>query len=208
VELSRKIYAGDTSLIPEEPAPQVFNPTRVSDAVAAGDPKAELFAADEMENLEDYQKAIHFRLIYDQTKCLYPSCQRCMDFCPVNGIDMTMEPRVIGKPCMNCMMCDQICPTGAISVDEDQMQWQARIEDYPGKAKDVRAMVEQIKKQKKERPDYPGFKYYVSEEQTAEGYGHQVYQVFNKRPRFIVGYGRPYGIDPATQEDRGPAKGM
>jgi Fe-S-cluster-containing hydrogenase component 2 len=94
-----------------------------------------------------------------------------MDFCPMWGIDFTVEPRVYGSPCMMCMMCDQLCPTGAIYVDEEQMKWQADIEKYAEK----------------------GVK--------------QIYQVYTKHPRFIIGYGRPYGYDPYTKEDRGSGTG-
>jgi flavodoxin/Fe-S-cluster-containing hydrogenase component 2 len=197
VEKSRKIYAGDKSLIPPDPAPPVFS-TRVPELVGL-----------EKLSLEDYQKAIHFHLTYDQTKCLYPTCKRCVDFCQVYGIDMTVEPRIIGNPCMNCMMCDQVCPTGAITVDDDQMKWQAEIEHYSEKAQNAKARLEEMKQRKQNMPaGSTKRRQYVSDEKVAEGYSHQVYQVFNKRPRFVVGYGRPYGIDPATQEDRGPAKGV
>jgi len=196
VEKSGKIYAGDTSLIPPIPEQRV-----------RGNMPPELVGLENL-SLEEYQKRIHFRLIYDQTKCLYPTCQRCMDFCQVYGIDLTVEPRVIGNPCMNCMMCDQVCPTGAISVDEEQMKWQAEIENYAEKAENAKELLEEMKKRKQNMPPGgPARRQYVPDEKVVEGYSHQVYQVFSRRPRFIVGYGRPYGIDPATQEDRGPAKG-
>jgi flavodoxin/ferredoxin len=155
VELSRKIYAGDKSLIP--PAP-------VKEERSGAEP-AELVGSDKDTN-EQYMKRIHFKLVYDQNKCLFPKCQRCMDFCPVFGIDMTVEPRVYGKPCMMCEMCDQVCPTGAIYIDEDQMKWQAEIEHY------------------------------------AEKGVTQIYKAYPKHPRFVVGYGRPYGYDPYTKEQR------
>ena len=37
-----------------------------------------------------------------------------MDNCPVDGIDLTMQPPVIAKPCINCEYCTEICPTGAL----------------------------------------------------------------------------------------------
>jgi Fe-S-cluster-containing hydrogenase component 2 len=154
--LSRKIYAGDKNLIPAEPQKPESH---------GGEP-AELKGS-ENDTPEQYMKRIHFKLIYEQDKCMYPTCTRCMDFCPVWGIDMTVEPRVIGSPCMMCNMCDQLCPTGAIYVDPEQMKWQAEIEHYAEK----------------------GVK--------------QIYQVYTRHPRFIVGYGRPYGYDPYTREDRG-----
>jgi len=154
--LSRKIYAGNTNLIPPEPEKEAPPEHEPADLVGS-----------ENDTNEEYMKRIHFELIYDRDKCLYPTCTRCMDFCLVRGIDMTVEPPQIGDPCMMCMMCDQICPTGAIHVNPEQMQWQAEIENYAEK----------------------GLK--------------QVYEVYTKHPRFIVGYGRPYGYDPYTKEDRG-----
>lgn len=157
--LSRKIYAGNTSLIPPEPVRRTRH----------GNEPPELVGSENDTN-EEYMKRVHFKLVYEQDKCLYPTCRRCMDFCPVWGIDMTVEPRVIGDPCMLCMMCDQVCPTGAIYVDPDQMKWQAEIEHY------------------------------------AEKGVTQIYEVYTKNPKFIVGYGRPYGYDPYTKEDRGSGK--
>ena len=154
--LSKKIYAGDKGLIPKEP---------VKEERHEGEPVELVGSANDTN--EQYMKRIHFKLMYDQSKCLYPKCQRCMDFCPVYGIDLTLEPRVYGKPCMMCEMCDQLCPTGAIYVDEDQMQWQAGIEHY------------------------------------AEKGVTQIYKAYPKHPRFVVGYGRPYGYDPYTKEQRG-----
>jgi flavodoxin/ferredoxin len=159
VARSRKIYAGDKSLIPPDP---------VKEARHGGEPPE--LVGSENDTPEQYMKRIHFKLVYEQSKCLYPKCQRCMDFCPVYGIDMTVEPRVIGKPCMMCNMCDQLCPTGAIYIDPEQMKWQAEIEHYAEK----------------------GIK--------------QIYQVYTKHPRFVIGYGRPYGYDPYTKEDRGNGK--
>jgi len=124
----------------------------------------------ENDTPEQLKKRIHFNLIYKQELCLFPTCTRCQDICPVWGIDFTVEPRVYGEPCMMCAMCDQVCPTGAISVDEEHMKWQRRVENY-------------------------------GENIT------QVYEAYPYRPRFIVGYGRPYGYDPYTKEDRGPYKG-
>jgi len=54
---------------------------------------------------------------YDKTKCLYPKCQLCMDNCPLDGIDFTVDPPIIAKPCMHCMFCAKICPTGAMDGD-------------------------------------------------------------------------------------------
>jgi hypothetical protein len=107
-------------------------------------------------------------------------------------------------------MCDQICPTGAATVDPIQMRWQNAIHDYEKTGrKRLAQLKEGIKQEERRRPASPygpfNTKQYLSDEDVAEGFLHQVYKVFNKRPRFIIGYGRPYGIDPRTLEDRGPA---
>jgi flavodoxin/ferredoxin len=222
-ERSKKIYAGDKTQIPAEPAKEAARgsagfgavpggiagaaatttvaPGGAADAAtgaagrapggapgaAAGGPQGAPGGAPggagggrgemdpelvglENDTPEQLKKRIHFNLIYDQSKCLFPKCTRCVDICPVWGIDYTVEPRIYGDPCMMCAMCDQVCPTGAISVDEEHMKWQRRVEKYG----------ENIK---------------------------QVYEAYPKRPRFIVGYGRPYGYDPYTKEDRGDGTG-
>jgi len=205
-ELSKKIHAGDKSQIPAEPTRSGERPSGgpggpppgdragAPGAVGGGMPPGggragapgaagggmppgggrgemdpELVGL-ENDTPEQLKKRIHFNVIYDQSKCLFPTCHRCQDICPVCGIDLTVEPRVYSDPCMMCAMCDQVCPTGAISVDEAHMKWQRKVEKYGDNIK-------------------------------------QVYEAYPYRPRFIVGYGRPYGYDPYTKEDRGPYKG-
>jgi hypothetical protein len=107
-------------------------------------------------------------------------------------------------------MCDQVCPTGAATVDPIQMRWQNAIHDYEKSGRQQLARLKEgIKQEERQRPASPygpaNTKQYLTDEQVAEGFLHQVYKVFNKRPRYIIGYGRPYGVDPATLEDRGPA---
>jgi ferredoxin len=55
---------------------------------------------------------------YDREKCLYPKCTLCMDNCPVDGIDVTVEPAVYMNPCFECEVCLMLCPTGAVHADE------------------------------------------------------------------------------------------
>jgi flavodoxin/Fe-S-cluster-containing hydrogenase component 2 len=190
-ENSRLIYAGNTTLIPEPPK------------------TVDLSTIAELD-WKKHMEQIHWRLIFDKSKCLYPKCRLCMDFCPVHGIDLTVDPPVLANPCLPCGMCDQICPTGAATVDPIQMRWQNAIHDYEKTGRQTLVKLKQgIKEEERRRPSSPygptNTKQYLTDEQVAEGYLHQVYKVFNKRPRFVIGYGRPYGVDPRTLEDRGPA---
>jgi NAD-dependent dihydropyrimidine dehydrogenase PreA subunit len=102
VWLSQKIYAGQTNLIPEGPPP--------SPPVNTGDKSA--------------IRHLHFRTEcrFDRAKCLYPKCRLCMDNCPLDGIDLSVDPPILADPCLNCLFCEQICPTGAILVDEKNQE--------------------------------------------------------------------------------------
>ena len=50
-------------------------------------------------------------------KCRYPECRLCADNCPVNGIDLSVEPFVFRRNCISCFFCEQVCPYSAIEVD-------------------------------------------------------------------------------------------
>jgi len=177
VWLSQSIYAGNSNLIPQDPTPcpPPFNEP------------PELVGSDK-DSQENLMKRVHFRLIYDEGKCLYPGCRLCMDNCPVDGIDLTVKPRIIGKPCMTCMHCDQICPTGAIYCDEEQMEWQFSIE------KEGANYALQHEQRKKKQ----GLRQYVPDELVIEGFKNQVYREYNKHPRFVIGKGRIHGKDPMS----------
>jgi flavodoxin/ferredoxin len=106
VALSRRIQAGETNLIPPTPkAPKPGLSKMLSDLN-----KLEKERGAEFSHSQTPQK-------YDKAKCLYPKCQLCMDNCPMDGIDLTVDPPVIAKPCMHCMFCAKICPTGAMDGD-------------------------------------------------------------------------------------------
>ena len=93
---SMRISAGETDLIPPEPA-QIPKPPDVDlDAIAS------------------FAKLLKF----DREKCLYPSCTLCMDNCPTHGIDLSVDPPELGQPCLDCEFCARICPTGALDMDE------------------------------------------------------------------------------------------
>lgn len=176
VALSRKICSGDRCLIPENPPPGI-------------PPKGDGYKSGLIP--EDYHeekaKEMKFVLKYDKEKCRYPKCGICMDICPLYGIDLTLDPPVIGKPCMNCEMCDQVCPTGAIEVDREHME-SARIIDKETQ------FFEQAIDRCREYEEQGIFRRLIPEDQC--DWDTLVYERYDKHPRFVIGKGRPYGIDP------------
>jgi len=89
VEVSRRISAGETELIPPLPP---MPPRRTS--------KRPLF---------------HLKL--NTKKCRYPECRLCMDHCRLKVIDLSVSPPVFPKKCQPCYFCEMICPEGAIEAD-------------------------------------------------------------------------------------------
>jgi ferredoxin len=96
VERSRKITAGALDLIPPPPPPGP-PPPPVKD-----------------------NSTLHFSslLKYHKDKCLYPECRLCMENCPMYGIDLSVDPPVLAKPCLSCEFCARLCPTGALDMNE------------------------------------------------------------------------------------------
>jgi len=113
VEVSRKISAGDTQLIP--PVPE------------------HVLTLQLLVLTEFYRSGRnpHGLIKYNPEKCTYPKCHLCMDNCLMDYIDLSVSPRVFGSnktECdmwLGCTFCEMICPTGAISCD-----WQVFIKDF------------------------------------------------------------------------------
>ena len=159
VERSRRISAGETSLIPPKPKPEPMP-----------------------EGYQIVDDALNWRKMakLNMEKCTYPECRLCMDNCPIDGIDLTVKPPVYANPCIDCMFCGQICPTGAIEIDNDRME----------------AAAEQMRKLAKET-----FLPHVLE---AKAQGHlrtlvsmedigwdtPLFKVYNTNPRWVIGKGR------------------
>ena len=100
-EKSQRIYDGETDLIPKDP------------------PKSlPLYPFPHVDGWKDYTslgEAFRDQLKFDKSKCKYPKCTLCQDNCPMYGIDLTMDPPVLARPCIGCDFCAKICPTGAIN---------------------------------------------------------------------------------------------
>jgi ferredoxin len=101
VDRSKTISAGNTKLIP--PVPQTPPPMPL-----AANPAWDLN---------------HWYFKFHSEKCLYPQCRLCMDNCPMDGIDLSLDPPVFALPCQkHCSFCTMICPTGALEADEYEKQ--------------------------------------------------------------------------------------
>jgi NAD-dependent dihydropyrimidine dehydrogenase PreA subunit len=156
---SQKIYAGDTSLIPETPAPVPF-------------PDADV---------EDILRRLSFKNVvkFHREKCTYPKCRLCMDNCPMDGIDLSVDPPIIARPCLNCTFCEQICPTGAIDGDESQQEILAR---------HISAGLQKVGVKHLAEAEAEGrFRRLLPKEKV--GWDTPVYKVHPKHPRFIIGKG-------------------
>ncbi len=61
-------------------------------------------------------------MTWDREKCRFPKCRLCMDNCPVNAIDLSVDPVVFRKGCITCYFCEMLCPTGAIEFDPKSVE--------------------------------------------------------------------------------------
>ena len=57
----------------------------------------------------------------DMTKCTYPKCTACMDWCPMDAIDVTQNPAVVHNWCENESLCFGVCPENAIETTPTSM---------------------------------------------------------------------------------------
>lgn len=161
-ERSRRISSGETGLIP--PVPKMPGRIPVPPRVP-GQPSLRDREFSEM-------------LEYHPEKCRYPKCQLCMENCPVNGIDLSVNPPDIAKPCMNCMFCAEICPTGALD-NSAYNQFAGPIVDRELKSF---LMTDVIKAEAEGR-----FRPLVQKDQI--GSGLPLYKTQIKNPQWIIGKG-------------------
>ena len=141
VVIGARDWHGDVSLYHHcQPYPTAGHPDKIdlqeacefgrdmverSRRVSAGEPGLELLAPPPPGPMTETEaegyalvKSLPKKLKFHQEKCTYPACRLCMDNCPVNGIDLTIDPPVIAKPCAACEFCARICPTGALDVSD------------------------------------------------------------------------------------------
>lgn len=171
VERSRRISDGKTELIP--PVPQAPQP--LSEFLKG-------LAAMEREHgfpeIGSNKLSFRYLLKFYEEKCTYPKCRLCMDNCPMDGIDLSVKPPVIAKPCMNCTFCAKICPTGAL----DESIW-------------VETFIERTLKlfplfylPGLDKPEADGhFRRLIPIEDI--GYDTPIYKKHNKHPQWVIGKG-------------------
>jgi len=94
-ERSRRIYAGETELIP--PLPELFRPLPKWPPILTG------------KSGEQFK--------YHKEKCNYPKCTLCIDNCPWDAIDLSAPQPYICRNGGVCTWCEKICPTGAIEFN-------------------------------------------------------------------------------------------
>jgi ferredoxin len=110
VERSRRIYKGETQLIPTLPKGKAYEEIYVP--VELPPVKTQF---EEWKKLLMAIANIEFKV--NATKCKYPKCTICIDNCPTHSIDFSVSPPIFNINCEKCYHCEQICPTGAIEVD-------------------------------------------------------------------------------------------
>lgn len=116
-------------------------------------------------------------LAFDRKKCLYPKCTLCMDNCPTYGIDLSVDPPIIARPCVDCEFCARLCPTGAI----DMLSWLEGMEEmtvgFMGK------MMESLNKSEAEGK----FRRLIPMSEI--DLSHTGYRQYTKHPQWILGKG-------------------
>jgi formate hydrogenlyase subunit 6/NADH:ubiquinone oxidoreductase subunit I len=162
VERHHRISTGETGLIPplpeKEPLPEGFG--SINEVTARLN--------------DEWRNNVKLNL----EKCLYPECRLCMDNCPMYGIDLSLQPPVYAKPCISCLFCELICPTGAI----DSKEW---IEATA--ATEHKNIGEVYLKRLADAEAQGRFRRLVSLERI--GWDTPHYKVHNQHPRWIIGKG-------------------
>jgi flavodoxin/NAD-dependent dihydropyrimidine dehydrogenase PreA subunit len=116
VERSRRIYKGETQLIPVLPRGKAY------DAIYNPPGRVSEMPLEERVKFVHWETCMQFKL--NPEKCKYPKCTHCIDNCPTNSIELSLDPPVFtkGNLCITCYLCEQTCPQGAIEADMEGLQ--------------------------------------------------------------------------------------
>jgi flavodoxin/ferredoxin len=107
VERSRRIYAGESYLIPTLPQGREY------DERYPGPPRVLRRTAEQIELIGI--RAFDYTI--NKEECAYPQCTVCIDNCPTRSINLSISPPILKETCDRCSYCEQICPRGAIEFD-------------------------------------------------------------------------------------------
>lgn len=66
----------------------------------------------------------------DKEKCV--GCGVCVNVCPVGAISMDEDKAVINNQCVDCGQCVQVCPQGAIQSGDESPQNFNQGQMFPG----------------------------------------------------------------------------
>jgi flavodoxin/NAD-dependent dihydropyrimidine dehydrogenase PreA subunit len=102
VERSRRIYQGETQLIPAFPRGKEYD-----DIYGELPPETGLG--------EKHMKPHNFPYKINVDKCT--KCNLCVEYCPTNSIDFSSTPPRFLHTCCRCLLCEEICPAGAMEYD-------------------------------------------------------------------------------------------
>lgn len=108
VECSQRISMGETDLIPELPEKEEYN--KIYGIIPV--PALEGTEAEKAKKAFD-----NLRPRFNADKCTHPKCSLCMKHCPTRSIDLSKTSPINTETCEACFFCEQICPTGGISID-------------------------------------------------------------------------------------------
>ena len=180
VDRTRRIRDGEEGLVP--PFPQM----------PSDDDRAGLPPPPPKEVMKEVYRNAYRSFTYDREKCTFPECTLCVDNCPMGGIDLSVDPPRVARPCMLCQFCDQVCPTGAICYSREEIEARSRMDREAGFEA---AAIERCREYEKNGM----FKRYVPEDQV--GWDTSIYKVYDRHPRFVTGRGRVQGIDPMEWSD-------
>lgn len=112
-ERTQRIASGGKGLIPELPkgseADPLWRPVNFGQRPSPSEGQDEERPAQRNINME---------------KCTYPECTLCVDNCVVNSIDFSRTPPDFRENCINCNLCNRMCPVGAIEISAELMRRQ------------------------------------------------------------------------------------
>jgi flavodoxin/NAD-dependent dihydropyrimidine dehydrogenase PreA subunit len=175
IERSRRIWAGETQLIPSLPVGRALG-LQIAEHVlrqCVDDEKQTPSESKIQKAKQLIPRSFKSVAKLNMNKCSYPKCRLCMDNCPMDGIDLSISPPRFAEPCMNCLFCEKICPRGAIECDFEET------------VKICRWGTEEIYAPILARAEAEGrFRRLIPLDKV--GWDTPYYKVFNQHPRFVI----------------------